>query len=320
MQIWSLKSKIGRLFISTLLVGGAPIFAEEPKELLQACSEAAVANEKIKLPKKQASAWSKDRFSDPARHNSKAYRYLGFGSSSESDLKSAIASRSLGPHDYLSLFLIDQNHNNTWRGVSLILEVPEKAIFAAHSSDMESDSFPVSTVPGLVKFASDRFGLPSPEAILMGANHLPGDNPFNGHTEILALAKDDLGRAIRVTGVLVKRDSLGNPIAPKSLVESVTLAAEVVGLPVISVGPPDGVLTLVTEYNQLGINVHCSSKEFARLKARADQLKTRIIAVDNQGLASGVFDGESLVQTSDLAYELKANLASKPHQPIFYVH
>jgi len=186
---------------------------------------------------------------DPEKHNPKNFRYLVHAfnpSATVSQPLVAISAELSGEYKVdetegdqsinlfeeperlaervsLSMSLIDQDHTGTWGKGGIIVEAPEENIVITSPTDTGSHS---SSKDSLRKQSEGRPRLT--------ADQLLKSTPPRSYNEVVAFARSESGKPLRLVGFFIKVDRDGQPLDPV-IAQKMREHAERLNLPLIEI-------------------------------------------------------------------------------------
>jgi hypothetical protein len=189
---------------------------------------------------------------DPKKHNPKNFRYLVYAFNPFATASQPLAATSaelsgaykvdktegdqsinlfeeperLGERVSLSMSLIDQDHTGTWGQGGIIVEAPEENIVITSPTDTGSHS---SSKDFLRKQSQGR-----PQ---LTADQLLKSTPPRTYNEVVAFAKSESGKTLRLVGFFIKVDRDGQPLDPV-IAQKMREHAERLNLPFVEIQEP----------------------------------------------------------------------------------
>lgn len=129
----------------------------------------------------------------------------------------------LGERVSLSMSLIDQDHTGTWGPGGIIVEAPEENIIITSPTDSGSYN---SSKEFLKRQAQNRTRLSGDQLLQLTSSGI--------YNEVVAFAKSESGKTLRLKGLFIKVDKRGQPIDPV-IAEKLKQHARRLNLPLIEI-------------------------------------------------------------------------------------
>jgi len=233
---------------------------------------------------------------DPKEHNPKKFRYLVHAFNPFATISQSLVAISaelpgaykvdkaqgdqsinlfdqperLGERVSLSMSLIDQEHTGTWGQGGIIVEAPEENIVITSPTDIGSHN---SSKDFLRRQAQDRLRLSGKQLL---------QSTYDGiYNEVVAFAKSESGKTLRLKGFFIKVDRRGQPTDPVIAVKMKQHARRL-NLPLVEIqiqGPYEQEMFEITEnsvwahYRGNRYNLGSENPEFA-FNAYDDKINT----------------------------------------------
>ena len=156
----------------------------------------------------------------------------------------------LGERVSLSMSLIDQDHTGTWEPGGIIVEAPEENIIITSPTDIGSHN----SSKEFLKKQAQKLSLLSGDQLLQLT-----DPAF--YNEVVAFAKSDSGKTIKLAGFFIKVDKNDNPIDPV-IAEKVEQHAKRLNLPVVKIKIKDAYEEGKFEISANGIWAHYNGNRY----------------------------------------------------------
>jgi hypothetical protein len=279
------------------------------------CTHPATVDEKIRGEAVEAQRkWDRSLFTTPSAQETSSFRFLVHASYKPDFYSQLVPQKSLSDIQVASISILDQNHTNTFGNVGVILSVPPANIFATNSEDMFSYELKDEKGKAVarddnstrLRLAYQKFGIRTPDQILLNTKSEPSSH-YADQNEILVTGCTKQGGDLKIIGIFVKTDSLGNILVSKDLLGPAMQSAEIANLKIVKIGPPNNYPTVkITEVSktQSGdgittrtIKVMATKEQFLELEKKAEQAGHRLLAIqENDSYYSGAFRGLDYVE------------------------